>query len=227
MGYFSDLFGTVRSTFKLGITGVLLKNSAGNLQVRNNADNADANITTLKLLNSSDALQLNSSATQSAASWRYDLARPAAGMSANQTLTMPAGLGTAGQAIVTDGAGNLSYASTASTASLDHIDTTSLAFGTASPLAMFSTGAADIIDEVEIIVDTAFNGTPSLSIGITGTTSKYMSATDIDLTAAASTTFKVHPGLPAAGAEALIATYSAGGASAGAARILVHFAAPQ
>lgn len=227
MGYFSDLLGTVRSTFKLGLTGVLLKNSAGNLLVRNNADNADANITALKLLNSGNAIQLNSAATQSAASWTYDLTRPAAGMTANQTLTLPAGLGTAGQVLATDGAGVLSYVSASNTASLDHIDTTSLAFGTASPLAMFSTGAGDIIDEIEIVVDTAFNGAPSLSIGISGTTSKYMSASDVDLTAAAGTTFKVHPGLTAAGAEALIATYTAGGASAGAARLLVHFAAPQ
>jgi hypothetical protein len=54
-----------------------------------------------------------------------------------------------------------------------------------------------------------------------------MSATDIDLTALAGTVFKVHPGLPAAGIEALIATYAASGASVGAARILVHFATPQ
>ena len=227
MGIYSDLLGTVRNSFKVGLSGVLLKNSAGNLLVRNNADSADANLTTAKLLNSGDQLQLNSAATESAASWKYDIKRPAAGMTVDQVVTLPAGLGTAGQVIATDGAGNWSYASAASTGSLDHIDTTSLAFGTASPIALFSTGAGDIIDEIEVVVDTAFNGTPSLSIGISGTTSKYMSATDIDLTAAAGTVFKVHPGLNAAGVEALIATYAAGGTAAGAARILVHFATPQ
>ena len=224
MGIYSDLLGTLRSAFKLGLTGVTLKNSAGNLLVRNNAD---ATITASKLLNSGDQLQLNSAATSTAASWKYDIKRPVAGMTVDQTVTLPPGLGTAGQVVQTDGAGNWTYVSAAATASLDHIDTTSLAFGTASPLAMFSTGAGDIIDEIEIVIDTAFNGAPSVSIGISGTASKYMSATDVDLTAVAGTVFKVHPGLAAAGAEALIATYTAGGASAGAARILVHFAAPQ
>jgi hypothetical protein len=93
-------------------------------------------------------------------------------------------------------------------------------------LALFSTGAGDIIDAIEVIIDTPFDGAPSLSIGVAGTASKYLAATDVDLTQPAATVFKVHPGLPAAGIEALIATYAAGGATVGAARLLVHFATP-
>ena len=66
-----------------------------------------------------------------------------------------------------------------------------------------------------------------MSIGISGTTSKYMGSTQVDLTAAAATVFEVEPGLAAVGAtENLIATYSAGSASAGAARILVDYVIP-
>jgi hypothetical protein len=91
---------------------------------------------------------------------------------------------------------------------------------------MFTTGAGDIIEKIQVVVDTAFDGAPSMSVGIAGTVSKYLSATDVDLTAVAGTVFEVHPGLDAQGAEDLIATYSAGGASVGAARILVTFATP-
>lgn len=93
-------------------------------------------------------------------------------------------------------------------------------------MSLFSTAATDILSKVQVVIDTPFNGTPSLSIGVTGTTSKYMGTTDVDLTAATGTVFEVHPGLPAAGVEALIATYTAGGASAGAARILVTRVSP-
>ena len=226
-GIFQDLLGTTRAFFKVGISGVRLKNSSGNLLVRNTGDTADANITAAEVFVSGDVVQLNSDAVGSGADWTYSLQRPATGMTSAQTITLPAGLGTSGQVIQTDGAGNLSFVTAGgSTASSEKIDTTSLAFGSTSPLTMFSTGAADIIDSIEVVIDTAFNGTPSLSIGVTGTTSKYLAATDVDLTQAAGTVFVIHPGLVAGGVEALIATYSAGGASAGAARLLVHYATP-
>jgi len=227
MGIYSDLLGTLRSAFKIGGTaGVLLKNAAGHLLVRNTGDSADANVTAAKVSVSGDVIDINSDAAGAGADWKYTLQRPAAGMTAAVVLTLPIDDGTPGQAIVTDGNGVLSFVSTGSTASSDKIDTTTLAFGAASPVAMFSTGAGDIVEIVEVIIDTAFNGAASLSIGIAGTTSKYMSATDVDLTAAAGTVFMVHPGLPAAGAENLIATYAAGGATAGSARLQVHYATP-
>jgi hypothetical protein len=92
---------------------------------------------------------------------------------------------------------------------------------------MFTTGAGDILDELEVVIDAPFTGSPTMSVGIAGTTSKYLGSTDVDLTAPAGTIFKVHPGLPAAGGESLITTYAAGGATAGSARIIVHFATPQ
>lgn len=224
---FDDLIGTLRSTFKIGGTaGVLLKNLTGNLLVRNTSDTADANVTAAKVSVSGDVLEVNSDAAGSGSDWKYTLQRPASGMTAAVTLTLPVDDGTANQVLQTDGNGVTSWASAASTASSDKMDTTSIAFGSGSPIAMFTTGAGDIVDEVKVIIDTPFNGTPSLSIGVAGTTSKYMSATDVDLTAAATTIFRVHPGLPAAGVESLIATYAAGGATAGAARVIVHFATP-
>jgi hypothetical protein len=226
-GLFSDLFGTTKAFFKIGgSTGVRLKNNAGNLEVRNTGDSADAELTTSKLSVSGEEIVINSDADSTGANWKLKLKRAISGMTADVTLTFPADDGTAGQVLSSDGSGNLSWVSAGDTALADKLNSTSLAFGTASPLALFSTGAGDIIDYIDVVIDTAFDGTPSLSIGITGTTSKYAGTTDIDLTATAGTSFQIHPNKDAQGVEALIATYSAGSATVGAARIIVHYATP-
>ncbi len=226
MSIFSDLLGTSGSFFKLGLSGVRLKNSSGNLVVRNTGDSADASLTTSQLNNSGDTVVLNSDAAGSGADWTYSLNRPSSGMSAAVSLTLPVDDGTPNQVLSTDGSGVLSWASAASTASSLKLHTTTLSFGDTSPVALFSTGSGDIIDEVDVVVDTAFDGTPSLSVGISGSTSKYMSATQVDLTAAGTMTFQAHPGLDAQGIEALIATYADGGATVGSARIIVKYATP-
>jgi len=55
-----------------------------------------------------------------------------------------------------------------------------------------------------------------LSIGVSGTASKYMATSDVDLKTVG--TYQVHPGLVAQGAEALIATLNPDTSAAGAAR---------
>lgn len=227
MGWFTDLLGTTRAYFKIGgTTGVRLKNNAGNLEVRNTGDSADAAVTTSKVNVSGDSVDINSDAAGSGADWKYTLQRPASGMTAAVTLTLPPNDGTSGQVLQTDGSGVLTWVSAGDTSLALKMDTTSLAFGATSPVSMMTTGAADIIDHIDVIIDTAFNGTPSASVGIVGSTSKYFAATDLDLTATAGTVFTVHPGVAAAGAEPLIITYSAGGASAGAARFVVFYGTP-
>lgn len=224
MSMFSDLLGTLRSSFRIGLAGVRLKNSAGNLAVRNNADSADAEMTASKvnvsgadivLDSDGNALTVSRNGTQSGA---LQVILPAAKATDGQVLAQKAGSAA--------GVIELEFVNAGSTASSGKIDTTSIAFGSSSPVTMFTTGAGDIIEKVQVVIDTPFDGTPSMSIGIAGTVSKYLAATDVDLTAAAGTVFEVHPGLDAQGAEDLIATYSAGGASVGAARILVTFATP-
>lgn len=226
MSKFDDLMGTVLSYFQIGFTGPRLKNSSGNLSVRNPADSADAEITASKVNISGNAIDLNSDAAGAGADWRLSIQRAIAGMTANLTFLWPSNYGTNGQALVSDGTGNMSWASVGNTAICGKYDSTSIAFGTASPVALLTTTATDIIARVSIVIDTAFNGTPSLSIGVAGTTSKYGPSTSIDLTQAAGTTIQLHPSLAAQGVENLIATYAAGGASAGAARIIVEYVSP-
>ena len=119
-----------------------------------------------------------------------------------------------------------SPAAAGSTAACVTEDTASLAFGTTSPLTLFTLPANAVIRDIRVIVDTAFNGTSTVSVGVSGTTSKYAGTGDVDLTTA--NEYVISPGLTANGStEALIATYSAGGASAGAARIIVAYSVPQ
>lgn len=227
MGLFSDLFGTTKAFFKIGgTTGVRLKNIAGNLFVRNTGDSADAELTASKINVSGESIDLNSDAAESGADWKVTISRATSGMTANLNLTLPVDDGTSGQVLSTDGSGGLSWVSAGDTSLAVKLNSTGLAFNESSPAAMFSTGANDVIEAIEIVIDTSFDGTPSLSIGVAGTVSKYAGTTDVDLTATAGTVFMVHPGLDAQGIEALIATYSQGGATVGAARIIVHYATP-
>lgn len=228
-GRFIDLLGTTFDKLQVGIgaTAVSIKQVAGKLRARNKADSADAPLVGSVIASSGDFLELNEDAVGSAADWKYTLARPATGMTAARTITLPPDAGTAGFAVVTDGAGNWTYAPIAAGNDKVITDTTTLAFGSVSPLAMFNLPALAVVHSVTVVIDTAFNGAPSLSVGITGTVSKYLGATSVDLTQAATISFDVEPGLPAVGAvEALIATYAAGAATAGSARILVAYSIP-
>lgn len=226
MSQYIDLSGTTNSNLQIEKGGVKLKNDSSNLKIRNSSDSADSEITTSKANISGDSIDLNSDAAGSGSDWKYTISRPSSGMTADVSITLPIDDGTPNQVLQTDGSGNLSWVNAGSTASSLKLKTTTIAFGSTSPVAMFTTGASDIIDSIDVVIDTAFDGTPSLSVGITGTTSKYLGATQVDLTAAAKTIFTVRPGFEAQGAESLIATYSAGSATTGSARIIVKYATP-
>ena len=227
MATWSDFIGTVKSYIRIGFSGPRLKDSSGNLIVRNAGDSADAEITASKVKVSGEIVEINSDAAGAGADWKYTLQRPTSGMTAAVVLTLPPTDGSPNEFLQTDGNGNLVFAAGGDTSACDKIDSTNIVFGTSSPLTLFTLPAGATIQMVEIIIDTAFNGTPSVSIGIAGTTSKYASATDIDLTQPAGTVIQIAPGVAApGGTEALIATYAANGASAGAARIRIYYAIP-
>lgn len=222
-----DFIGTSANAFKVAINGVLLKNSSGNLLVRNSGDSADAEITASKANISGDSLVLNSDAAGTGADRTVTIARPSSGMTANWTMTLPTGPGTAGYVFQTDGSGNTSWVAAGSTSQCMTTDTTSLAFGSSTTVSMFTLPANAVVEAVRVIIDTVFNGTPSMSVGISGSTSKYMASTQVDLTAAATTVFEVYPGkTPVGTTEALQISYTANSASAGAARVEVDFVIP-
>lgn len=228
MSLWLDLLGTTKSFLRIGLSGVRLKNNAGNLNVRNASDTADAEITAAKANVSGDAIDLNSDAAGAGADWKYTLQRPATGMTAAVALTLPPTDGSPDQVLKTDGSGVLSWADAASTASNIKVDSTPLAFDSTATVPMFNAADGTVVDQVMVIVDTPFDGSPSISVGTSGSASKYLGSGDVDLTAAARTQFLNHPGEPAVtgGGESLEIAYTANGATTGAARVQVHYATP-
>lgn len=232
-----NLVGTVSSFFRIGLTGPRLKNNAGALNVRNAGDSADAAITAAAatfsgaiqgtVLNlTGTTITVNSDAAEAGSDWKLVFVTNAS-MTQNLTLTFPADDGTSGQVLQTDGSGNLSWVSAAGTADLDHYESTSLAFGSGTTVSMFTLPVNAYIECVEVIIDTAFNGTPSMSVGKTGAASKYVASTEVDLTMTAGTVFRIYPAqTPVGTTEDLEIAYTAGSASAGAARVVVHYAVP-
>ncbi|MEQ6329157.1 hypothetical protein VLF92_12640 [Pseudomonas chengduensis] len=224
---FLDLRGTFSNLFRLGLGGLQLKSTGGKIRARNADDDADAPLVGSTIAASGDSITLNEDAAGSGADYTLTLSRPAAGMTQNLTFTLPADYGTAGYAVVTDGEGGLTFASSAAATNLEATDTTDLAFDSTGTVAMFQLPANAVVRLVAIIIDEAFDGTPSLSIGVTGELSRYLGSTQVDLTYAAGTVFEVDPSAAAeTTAQDLIATYSAGGATEGAARMLVSYVIP-
>lgn len=223
----AKLLGTISAYFRIGFTGPRLKDSSGNLLIRNAGDSADAEVTASKVKISGEVLEINSDAAAAGADWNYTLQRPTSGMTAAVVLTLPVDDGTANQVLQTDGNGTLSWASAGSTAACRTVNSTTIAFNESSPATMFTRPANAVLHCVRVINDTPFDGTPMVTVGISGATSKYMGATDSDLTMAAKSRFEVYPAEQASGStEALIATYSQGGATVGSARIEVEYSVP-
>jgi len=214
MASWLKIVGTQVSNFRLGLLGVRLKDNSGSLDVRNTTDAAftDVRAQAVTVFNNTAGFgnKIQSGATQAA----------------DYVYTLPLTDGTPSQVLSTDGSGVLDWISAASTAACWSVDSTSFAFGTSSPITMFTLPANAVINSVIVIVDTAFDGTPTLSVGVNGgSASKYVGTADVNLLVA--DRYEVpNQSVPVGSTEALETTYSAGGATAGAGRVLVTYAVP-
>lgn len=227
MGIFQDLKGTSQSDFRLGLAGVRLKNTAGSLLIRNNADTADSDITANQVAISGNVLLINSDAANSGADWLYTLQRPATGMAAAVILTLPPTDGSPGQVLATDGNGVLDWSTVAGSSNKISVDTTSIAFGSGATVAAFTLPANAVVTQVEFVIETPFDANPTASVGTAGSTSKYMASTQVDLKGLAKDRYQVHPGeIPLGTTEDIIISYVAGGATVGAARCLISYVVP-
>lgn len=226
MPHFEDLAGTSVASFQIGIGGPRIKNNAGVIEAKNAADNAYATLVCSLLNVTGNILVLNSDAAGSGADWLFTLQRPSSGMTADVTLTLPVDDGSSGQVLSTDGSGILSWISAGNVAPCVTVKSIALAFGDSSPVAGFTLPANAVVEKVRVYVDTAFNGTaPTMSVGISGTVSKYMPATSLDLKTTG--TYDYTPGLVAdVGTNAIILTYAPDSSSAGAARVEVFYDVP-
>ena len=229
MAWYNDLAGTTNGSFLVG-TANIWKAITGVFAARNAADTADAKIQVSTLEASNDSILINYDATSTVNDWTLSLARNPAQIAA-LILQMPPAKGTDGHVLrqragTAAGVMELELAAAGSTSQCISVDTTTLAFGTVSPLTLFNTPSGAVISKIEVVIDTAFNGTPTLTIGIAGTTSKYMASAQNVLTRPSGDAYETNPKLPSTAGEALVATYSAGSASLGSARILIHYSVP-
>lgn len=226
--------GTSQQHFSVGTAnpasaaGVILLNNSGNLVVKLSDQSATSNVTGAEFLATGNTgLVINSDAAGAGSDWSLSIARPASGMTAAWTLTLPTSAGSAGQVLSTDGSGNTTWVSASSTAQCYTVDTTSVAFGSSSTISAFTLPANAIVVDVQVIIDTPFDGTANLSVGISGNASKYFGAGMSSLQTDATSVFSYAPGIAAdASPEAIEIAYSAGGATVGAARVLVTYAVP-
>jgi hypothetical protein len=230
-GRYLDILGTLFSKFRLGLTGPYVGADSGDVSAlaSNGSDYAALRAALVKVFG--DDIILNEGASGSDDDWSMTLSRPDTGMTEDLQIVLPPGVPAPGQALTVAGYSGgvitLEYTTLGSGNDKVVVDTTSLAFGDSSPVGMFTKPANAVVLLTEVIIDTAFDGTPSLSVGISGSTSKYMPSTAVDLTAIAGTSFEYKANEAAVGTtEGLITTFSAGSASVGAARILVHYVIP-
>lgn len=230
MSIFMDLKGTSKESFQIQKGGPRFKNNAGVLEAKNSADSAYVDFVALILRAAGNSIVWNEDATLAGADWKLTISRPTSGMTQSLDFTMPPDYGTNGYVLQTNGSGVLTWVAQSSPPSVTQkitVDTTTLAFGDSSPVAMFTLPANAVVHKVKVIVDTAFDGTPTVSVGITGTPAKYGATADFDLTSGAGDRWESNPNqIPVGTTEAIIATYVAGGATVGSARLEVDYSIP-
>lgn len=173
MGMFSKMLGTMSQFFHIGgpSAGVRLRNSGQSLWIRNAADSAyrrvRAEMAEIAGSNSSGGVILDVPAS----------------MGAWITFKLPAADGVAGQFLRTDGLGGLTFASAQSNADLTEV--TAFSQASASPLTLFTPPANAYIKDVIVrVTSAAAGGSPTLSVGVSGTPALYMDAADNDLKSA-------------------------------------------
>lgn len=99
-----------------------------------------------------------------------------------------------------------------------------LTSGSASTVDIVTTTDNAVIDRILMVIDEAFDGTPTVEIGAGADADKYAASTAFNLALTPGTVVEILPGLDAAGvAENLAITFTAGGATLGSARFLVHY----
>lgn len=209
MRIISDLIGTMQSFFKIGT--LRLKNNSNVLEVRNSGDSGylPAKMSTINLNNGSGNITLQSAA------------------SGTVILTLPTTDGNTGEVLKTDGNGVLDWVAISTESNAVKTESQVVAYNTASPVSVFTPPANSVIQKVFVTPTVAFNGTPAMSVGVAGSTSRYMGTTDIDLTDAALPVYEVTPMYTEdASPEEVIVTLSAGGASAGSCIVSIVYANP-
>lgn len=206
----SDLIGTLRSTFRIATS--LWKDNAGVLQAR---DKNDTNF-----------IPVGATRVDHEASTGFKVSLEADSPPANVTFKLPDTDGSTDQAIVTDGAGKLSFATVGVGNNQSKTETETIVFNSSSPVTIFTPPPNAFITFIIVDVEIVFNGaSPTLEVGVAGTPDRYMDSLDNKLKIIA--IYEVlamyeEDGTP----EPVIITYIPSGSTAGQARVTVIYANP-
>ena len=212
--FWQKLTGTTVGKFIISLTGVTLKNNAGNLEVRSNDDTDFANVSAQDLTLENNTTGFGVTVTTSGS------------QGADYSLTLPVDDGTAGQVLSTDGTGVLSWQSAGSTETSWKADVTDFTFGSSSPLAAFTLPAGATIDRVDVYIDVAFDTAATMSVGVNGgSASKYVASGDVNMQELGRYTV-YNTELPEVGTEAIEVTLSLASATAGEGRVIVTYGTP-
>ena len=209
--FISDLVGTFSTYFR--ISTVRLKNNSNVLEIKNVADNAfyPGKMSSLHLPGATSGL--------------ITITAPA--IAGTQVYEFPGDDGTTGQVLTSDGSGILTWTSVATGSTQVKSEVELISHGDASPTTIFTPPASAHIQKVIVDVETVWDGTtPSMSVGIAGTVSQYMTTAQIDLTTIG--IYEVEPMFEEDGTpDAIIVTFVAGaGHTTGTARVTVEYANP-
>lgn len=147
----------------------------------------------------------------------------ATGGGADRALVLPGDAGASGQVLQTNGSGTLSWVDNLAAS---HVQAAAydLEFDSGASVNLLNYANSTLIDKIAVVVETAFDGSnPSVEIGVSGDTDKFVASNSIRLNKVKTYIFDVM-GIEASGAQ-MIATFTAGGgASAGSAKIITFSA---
>jgi len=207
MGVWLNIVGVIGNTLQFNFTGPKVTGSSTDTLTVNSASDGDGKVVSANM--NVENLEVYDGAA------RKTTVTMATGGAGDLTLVLPNSDGDSGNALTTDGSGNLSWTD------MDSVCAKMLMLnwddGASQSLAAAAAGR--YIDKISVKVTTAFDGTtPGIDIGISGTTDKYVDTTEIDLTTLG--TYVIDVSNYESGSEEILATFTAGGgASAGVAEI--------
>jgi PKD repeat protein len=208
----SKIAGTQLGKFILGLTGVTLKNNNGNLDVRNNNDNAYADVSAKNIaVNDNISGRKVTLAINTATQLDY-------------SLTLPINTGSSNQVLTTDGSGNLSWTAQSSINTLT-VNSTSFYYGSSATTDLVELSSSTLIDKVTVIVDESFvsTGTFQVSVGVSGQQEKIMNKNAVTTTSTGRTDV-LYSGQPNYLSTESLKLYTYGNATAGSGRVVVTYA---
>jgi hypothetical protein len=135
--------------------------------------------------------------------------------------------GNVGDVLTTDGTGNLSWARAPVLSSLTNNRQVSMAYNSLAVVELVTLPVGSLVELVSIYVDSAYNGTPSISVGVTGSPEKYFQQSAIDLTVSDRWDASYRGMNVGVGGETVNIYYNNGGqATLGSLRVVIRYSVP-